>query len=82
MHQDLDSVERRLAKIRLKQQRLQELPDEPKPTESAGTVTTLDLRDIVELVGIDDDDEDFDRRFGEFTAHGPDERSRRWLEQA
>lgn len=83
MHEDLDVVERQLAEIRERQEMLRSEPEAPKqPPQPAGNVTTLDLREIVELAGIEDADEDFDRRFGEFTAQSPDEQSRRWLEQA
>ena|GEM_PF-3900602 len=76
-HLDLDSIEQRLARIRDRQQQL----FDPSKPQSGGSLEQLDLRMMIELT--DDNDEDFERRFGEFAASSSDDRdrSRRWMEK-
>lgn len=76
-HLDLDAIEQQLAQIRERQQLLLE-PAEPA---RKGSFEQLDLRTMIELT--DDNDEDFERRFGEFAATDSNnrDRSRRWMEK-
>ena len=76
-HADLDEIERQLAEIRERQKLLLE----PEKPARKGSLEQLDLRTLIELT--DDNDEDFERRFGEFAASGSanSDRSRRWMEK-
>ena len=76
-HGDLDAIEQQLAEVRERQKLLLE---PTKPTRK-GSLEQLDLRTLIELT--DDNDEDFERRFGEFAATGSanSDRSRRWMEK-
>lgn len=75
-HGDLDEIEQQLAQIRERQKSFMETSS----TTKKGSLDQLDLRTLIELA--DDDDEEFDRRFDQFTAtdSNGDDRARRWME--
>ena len=75
-HVDLDEIERQLAGIRERQKLLLE----PEKPVRKGSLEQLDLRTLIELT--EHNDQDFERRFGEFatTDSTSTDRSRRWME--